>query len=200
MTKNKISGILFIQTKVFQKTKEKGEKIMKESVVLRRLKEIPNGRYFKMSWKSDVPVFKEFGDAYEVVKVTTSTVRKGIKYTNTKAYKTKLIRQMLEDCGGTCFLTPVDFHKKHPTELPWGHYRKGYENVVIDHTNKAGEFHSYLRLYLSPNKPEIKYYVNGREVSKEELQAKGIVKDSYWNHSKVQDGVFNVKISNILFI
>lgn len=172
---------------------------MKESVVLNRLTEIPNGRYFKMTWKSEIPVFSKFKDFYEVTKVTTSTVRKGIKYTNTKAYKTRLYRKLWEECGGTCFMTPIDFNKKHKTELPWGHYRKGYENVIIDHTNKAGEFCSYLRLYSSPNKPQVRYYINGREISKDELKAKGIVKESYWNE-KVNDGVFTVKIKNILSI
>lgn len=173
---------------------------MKESVVLNRLKEIPNGRFFKMTWKSEIPVYNKYADVYEVTKVTTSTVRKGIQYTNTKAYKTKLYRRMMEECSGTSFITPLDFSKKYPNELPWGHYRKGYENVIIDHTNKAGEFNSYLRLYLTPNKPEIKYYINGKEISKSELQAKGIIKESYWNNDKVKDGVFNIKIKNILFI
>lgn len=173
---------------------------MKESVVLNRLAEIPNGRFFKTTWKSEVPVYKEYSNIYEVTKVTTSTVRKGIRYTNTKAYKTKLYRRMMEEYGGTSFIAPLEFNKKYNNELPWGHYRKGYENVIIDHTNKAGEFNSYLRLYLTPNKPEIKYYINGKEISKSELQAKGIIKESYWNNDKVKDGVFNIKIKNILFI
>ena len=172
---------------------------MKESVVINRLKEIPNGRYFKMTWKTEVPVFSRFNDIYEVTKITTSTVRKGIQYTNTKAYKNKLLKQMFEECSGTCFLTPMDFNKKYKTELPWGHYRKGYENIIIDYTNKAGEFNSYLRLYLTPNKPQVKYYINGREIGKEELRAKGIVKESYWNES-IKDGVFNIKIKNIISI
>lgn len=173
---------------------------MKESVVLNRLKEIPNGSFFKMIWRSEIPVYSKYADVYEVTKVTTSTVRKGIRYTNTKAYKTKLYRRMMEECSGTSFMTPLDFNKKYNNELPWGHYRKGYENVIIDHTNKAGEFNSYLRLYLTPNKPEAKYYINGKEVSKQELQAKGIIKDSYWDKDSVKDGVFNVKIKNILYI
>ena len=37
------------------------------------------------------------------------------------------------------------------------------------------------------------------EIEKEELRAKGIVKDSYWN-DKVNDGVFNIKIKNIISI
>ena len=179
--------------------RNEGEKDMRESVVINRLNEIPNGRYFKMIWKSEVPVFSKFNDIYEVTKITIGTVRKGIRYTNTKAYKTKLYRRLSEECGGTCFMTPIDFNKKYNNELPWGHYRKGYENIIIDHTNKAGEFNSYLRLYLTPNKPQIKYYLNGREIEKEELRAKGIVKESYWDQ-KINDGVFNIKIKNILFI
>ena len=183
-----------------RKTKNKGDIIMKEAVVLNRLKEIPNGRFFKMTWKSEIPVYKKYADVYEITKITTSTVRKGIRYTNTKAYKTKLYRRMLEECSGTSFITPLEFNKKYNNELPWGHYREGYENVIIDHTNKAGEFNSYLRLYLTPNKPEVKYYINGKEVSKNELQALNIVSNSYWERESVKDGVFNIKIKNILFI
>jgi hypothetical protein len=172
---------------------------MKESVVINRLKEIPNGRYFKMTWKTEVPVLSKFNNMYEVIKITTSTVRKGIQYTNTKAYKTKMVKQTLKNYNGSCFMAPVDFTKKDKTELPWGHYRKGYENIIIDHTNKAGEKNSYLRLYLTPNKPQVKYYINGKEIEKEELKAKGIVTGSYWN-DKVNDGVFNIKIKNIISI
>jgi hypothetical protein len=182
-------------SKIFYK-KEEGEIVMKESIVLNRLGEIPNGRFFKMTWKSEVPVFSKFNNMYEVTKITTSTVRKGIKYTNTKTYKTKFFRKVNEN-RTDYMIAPVNFNDK--TELPWGHYRAGYENLIIDHTNKAGEKNSYLRLYVTPNKPKSKFYLNGKEISKEELKSKGIVKESYWTEG-TNDGVFNIKIKNILSI
>ena len=82
--------------------------------------------------------------------------------------------------------------------MPWGKWK--IPNLLIEHTNKAGEYNVYLRLYTTVNKPEVLYYLNDRLITKEALMQTGIVKNSYWNRSKVEDGLFTVNIANILMI
>ena len=173
---------------------------MEKKHLMRYLDKINNGRFFKASWSSEIPVKKEYEDKYIVSKVTISTVRKGIQYSKTKAYRDKLYNRMSIDCSGNDFLTPKEFEKKYGSgnSLPWGRWL--IPNLLIEHTNKQGEYNIYLRLYSTINKPESRYYLNGKEVSKEGLYNMGIVKDSYWNRKGTEDGVFTVNIANILSI
>lgn len=173
---------------------------MEKKHLMRYLSKINNGRFFKASWSSEVPVKKEYENRYVVTKVTISTVRKGIQYTNTKAYKDKLFKRMSIECAGNDFLTPTEFEKKYGNgnSLPWGRWL--VPNLLIEHTNKNGEYNIYLRLYSTINKPESRYYLNGKEISKEGLYNMGIVREGYWNKKGIEDGIFTVNIANILSI
>lgn len=173
---------------------------MEKKHLMRYLNKINNGRFFKASWSSEIPVKKEYENRYVVSKVTISTVRKGIQYTNTKAYKDKLFKRMSIECAGNDFLTPRELEKKYGNgnSLPWGNWL--IPNLLIEHTNKKGEYNIYLRLYSTINKPECRYYLNGREISKEGLYKMGIVREGYWNKKGIEDGVFTVNIANILSI
>lgn len=173
---------------------------MEKKHLMRYLDKINNGRFFKASWSSEVPVKKEYENRYVVTKVTISTVRKGIQYTNTKAYKDKIFKRMSLECAENDFSTPKEFEDKYGNgnSLPWGKWL--IPNLLIEHTNKKGEYNIYLRLYSTINKPECRYYLNGKEVSKEGLYNMGIVKEGYWNKKGVEDGVFTVNIANILSI
>lgn len=173
---------------------------MEKKHLMRYLNKINNGRFFKASWSSEIPVKKEYENRYVVSKVTISTVRKGIQYTNTKAYKDKLFKRMSIECVGNDFLTPRELEKKYGNgnSLPWGNWL--IPNLLIEHTNKKGEYNIYLRLYSTINKPECRYYLNGREISKEGLYKMGIVREGYWNKKGIEDGVFTVNIANILSI
>lgn len=171
---------------------------MEKKHLMRYLNKINNGRFFKASWSSEVPIKKEYENRYVVSKVTISTVRKGIQYSNTKAYRDKLYSRMGVECSGNDFLISNEFEKKYGNSLPWGKWL--IPNLLIEHTNKNGEYNIYLRLYSTINKPESRYYLNGREISKEGLYNMGIVKDSYWNRKGTEDGVFTVNIANILSI
>ena len=173
---------------------------MEKKHLMRYLNKINNGRFFKASWSSEVPIKKEYENRYVVSKVTISTVRKGIQYSNTKAYKEKLSKKMMAEYSGNNFLTSNEFKEKcgEGNNLPWGKWL--IPNLLIEHTNKNGEYNIYLRLYSTINKPESRYYLNGKEISKEGLYKMGIVREGYWNKKGVEDGVFTVNIANILSI
>ena len=91
---------------------------MEKKHLMKYLSKINNGRFFKASWSSEVPVKKEFENRYVVSKVTISTVRKGIQYTNTKAYKDKLMKRMSIDCAGNDSESFVDSAGCTPGDFP----------------------------------------------------------------------------------
>ena len=90
----------------------------------------------------------------------------------------------------------VDYSKMKVTEgkevggLPWGNWVEGLEGLVIEH---KGNY--YLRVASSySNNNKSYYYLDGQEVSKEEVIA-------LLGEKKVQSGnpdVYNIKFENIL--
>lgn len=158
---------------------------MNINMMMSKLNMKNKGQFFKVSWISDVPVkagFKKQG--VTVNKLISITARYGIKYTNMKSV------QMKAEKG--------EINLTH--ELPWGNWKSGYEGILIDHTNKAGEQNTYLRLYTTPNKAEVSYFMNGKFISKAELISSGVVQDSYWKKDNSDIDCFTVNVRNIIGI
>lgn len=107
-----------------------------------------------------------------VIKKTSCVVRLGINYYNIKHNKTK------------------ETHS-----LPWGKWVEGLEGYVLEHTNKKGEYHQYLRLYTTNIKSiKTEYSLNGVITQKQDLIERGLLKDK---PSTITD-CFNVPMENIL--
>ena len=82
---------------------------MREKEILAKLKTIPNGRFFKMEWETYVPVSKKYEKIYAVKKRVSSTVRKGIQYTNTKKYKENSFHPTSPPKSEVKYLCPFTF-------------------------------------------------------------------------------------------
>lgn len=154
---------------------------MNANMMMEILKQKNKGQWFKCFWTSDVPVKASAKRNGVVVnKMSEATVRFGINYASQKKVQAKV---------------EAGYELSH--ELPWGSWRPGFEGIIIDHTNKAGEQNSYLRLYPSPNKTKVKFFLNGKPIGKEELKALGYVQESYWNKKAEDVDCFTVNIRNI---
>ena len=81
---------------------------------------------------------------------------------------------------------------KETGSLPWGHWLANYENYIIEHCDKH-----YLRIYEGTIKAVTKWLLNGKETTKEELIANGIIAEP---KAKQFNGCFNVPIQNIIAI
>lgn len=169
--------------------------------IVNALNEKHNGSFFNITWYSDVDLLKEFKESYTVKKITTSTVRKGINYSSMKAVKQaekeKIQKAMSDPTNAKEYAQMV---QNRDRELPWGHWMVNYEGLIIEHTNKAGEYNRYVRLYSSPNKPKIHYMVNGVVKTRQEVEAMGIVKPSYWAKGNEPLTAFTIKVDNIVNI
>ena len=78
-----------------------------------------------------------------------------------------------------------------PEKLPWGNWVKDYEGLLIESNGKI-----YVRFYTTPNKPQSKFILNGKEITKDELKELGVMQKSYWNNCEPTD-CMTVQIKNI---
>lgn len=102
-----------------------------------------------------------------IVKVSDLVIRLGVDYSNMKASEGKEVGS-----------------------LPWGNWVKGLEGLVIENKNSY-----YLRVasaYSNNNKSS--YYLNGEEISKEEV-AKIVGEKKLVSNNP---DVYNIKFENIL--
>ena len=154
---------------------------MNTNMMMEILKQKNKGQWFKCFWTSDVPVKASAKrNGIVVNKMSEATVRFGINYTSQKKVQAKV---------------EAGYELSH--ELPWGSWRPGLEGILIDHTNKAGEQNTYIRLYGSPNKSKVQYFLNGKPIEIEQLKSLGYVQESYWNKSGEKPDCFTVNIRNI---
>lgn len=160
---------------------------MNYNTLISKIDAIHNGTWFTLTYMTEVPVKAAFKSNYNIVKYTQTTARKGVKYENLATYKAKL--RMVSNAKEYA-QTVKDL------ELPWGHWKEGRFGTIIEHTNKAGVYNQYLRIYSTPNKPKIVYVVNGKPMAREDVKNLGVVQDGYWNKSN-ETGTMTLNIENI---
>ena len=158
---------------------------MYTSEIINALNTKQNGQFFKIQYATDAKVSAKHKN-HKVVKVTTATARKGITYKNLKTVKARL--QAKVDNGEMTYDEMVNYK---PT-LSWGAWKSGYEGLILEHKGK-----DYLRLYTSPNKSKVRWFVDGVEMTKDEVKATGYVLDSYWNGTAKDRDCYDIKVENI---
>ena len=133
-----------------------------------------NGTFFKCVWERDVETLK--GVDAKITKRVETTARKGINRANLKKYK------------------DIIFESK---PLPWGSWVNGEEGVFLEHETSNGETRHYIRLFTTPNKPHSKYFINGKEVAKEDILALLTAKEKRENNL---EDFYTVNVANIKFV
>lgn len=162
---------------------------MKLNDLLNKLYVKRNGQFFKMRWCTNLDRYicasaKKSGNI--VTKEVVSTVRKGVNYANIKRVQEKLIQK------GQFQIDPISGEiEVLPDGLKWGQYVNGLEGLIIQHNNNH-----YVRLYTTPNRSKVKYFLNGYEITKEELQEKQILINSYWTRENIED-VMTLRVDSI---
>lgn len=163
---------------------------MKVEDIMTKINSIHNGTWFNIIYLNEVPVLAAFKKTYHIDKYTSTTVRKGVHYQNLAAYKKQL---------AMCDNAKLYEKLTKPLELPWGKWMEGHEGYIIEHTNKAGEYKQYLRMYTSPNKPKSTYFLNGKPITRTEIEGMNIVSPSYWNKSN-ETGTMTITLDKIVRI
>lgn len=161
---------------------------MKLETLLKKLNSKKNGAWFKIEWTTDLngklcAAAKREG--HVVTKEVSTTVRKGIHYANMASVRERLISEGK-------FLVDPKTGETHviPDKLSWGEWVDG-SNILIKHKDQY-----YVRLYTSPNKPRIQYFLDGIAITAKELKNKGLLQPAYWNRDNV-DECMTLKIDNV---
>lgn len=162
---------------------------MKIEELVKILNKKNNGSFFKIHWTTNLnskQTAKSKNNGDLILKDTFATVRKGVEYKNIKHVQEILMSK------GQYKIDPITGKPEVFSEgMSWGNWVDGYEGLLIENKGEV-----YVRLYTSPNKPNSKYFLNGKEISKDELKELGVMQKSYWSKYEPTD-CMTVKIKNI---
>lgn len=153
---------------------------MTEQQINKVLKKIHGGSYARVVLKTSIQTDKNHKDD-EVIKVVRFTVGFGCSYKNLSSVKQKAAQK-----------AALGLSESSRTLL-WGTWKNRF---LIENKGEV-----YVRLTCAKNNPRqapkvLGYYVNGREVSKEE--AKAITRPSEWKQK--DSDVLSPKIKNVISI
>ena len=133
---------------------------MKLQEVQRELSRYRNGTFFYMTWESSIPVKAKYKNEYIVIKRVRSQVRKGIKYTHTKQAIEKWVDNNINNLSTNFSTNTFNTSKENivatiqrdknkddyltTSPLAWGKWKE--QGLILEHTNKKGEYKIWLTL------------------------------------------------------
>ena len=161
---------------------------MQLEALVKELNKKKNGVWFKVEWMSDLnskmcAAAKKQG--HIVTKQVSTTGRKGIRYANIASVRERFIAEGK-------FLVDPHTGETHifPEKLSWGEWVDG-SDVLIRHKDQY-----YVRLYTSPNKPAVQYFLDGVAIAAEELKKLGVMQPAYWSNDTLGE-CMTIKVDNV---
>lgn len=116
-----------------------------------------------------------------IIKQTETTGRIGIHYKNIASVKARKAEQEPSEKLYTIWFKHVEGHPE-----------------IIEHLKDASK--RYLQIFSVTNAyPKVKYFLNGEQISKEELEASGLCTKSDLASSSGGE-MYNIPIENLLFV
>lgn len=119
----------------------------------------------------------------EITKVTSMVARIGVRYSHISTVAASILARHIDGAEAD-------------RQLPWGEWDPECPHLI---SHKGA---SYLRLTLTKNRRQrakTHYFLNGEEISVEDLKATGYLKDGYWNRSEPQE-VMTIKLDDVTAI
>lgn len=156
---------------------------MTEQSVYEALKGYQKGTYVRIGWESQLGSAAAKKAGLLIRKVTETTGRIGIHYQNIASVQVRKAEQEQQN------MKPYTVWFKHVEGHP----------EIIEHLKDATK--RYLQIFaVKPFAyPKIKYFLNGIEISKQDLENTGYCTKSDLT-SNSDSEVFNIPIGNLLFI
>lgn len=160
---------------------------MSNSTLISIIKNIPGGQFFRMSYKSELPVKAEYKKAgITIIKVTSSTVRTGVNYNSIaviKEYKA----------------THESTQSNRVNNYVW------VEKNRIKHNTATGK--DYLVIATTKNSHSKSYFVirdsKGERIVSESDLDKTLVRDSYWKSGSSDafpSAIKTISLENVMSI
>lgn len=166
---------------------------MKTEDIIKACNQIANGRFFKISWRTNCQkkmAAASRNQGHIVTKYVTSVCRKGVHYLNIKkVQETKLSNGQFKE-------NPDNGQPEYVAK-----YREWADdvvpNLIIKH-KKTGKH--YMVIYTTETKPKSQYYLDDRAISVDKLKASGIMQNSYWTQQANDTAVMTVPVESIIAI
>jgi len=137
------------------------------------------GQHVQIVWQRAAKVAKSC--QFLIVKRTTAYVRSGINYSNLQS-----IRDAIE--AGT---------REAVEGLPWGQWREGFANYIIDHKDKE-----YVRLYPASfdnlSHPQVEWLMDGKPATYTEVEPYLLASEKHKDEDK--PACFTVNAENVLSV
>lgn len=159
---------------------------MQAEQIVKRLQSHPKGSHVKVCWRRKAKTFKDC--ALNIEKETCAWVRAGINYSNLEDVKNGIAEGTRKPVG----------------KLPYGNWRKGFENYIIDHTRKDGVFTEQVRLYPAvfenlKRKIDVEWFVDGRPTTYEAIEQYLLAEERKKEDAEEKD-CFNVTASTVQWV
>lgn len=159
---------------------------MAQHEIIKALESIPAGRFFRMSYTSELPVKAEHKKlGIKVHKITEATVRTGVAYNNIGAVQ--------------------EYKATHEPKLTTPR-ENNYEWVVenrIKYNTKTGKTYAVVATIPNGSNRKSKYLISSPEgtrvVEVEELD-KHLIIDSYWKKPDSPDVIRTISVEHILSV
>lgn len=150
--------------------------------VVTKLQNYNPGVFVRCGWQSNIGNARSRKEGVVITKESEATVRLGINYSNIKAVKQARAEQTEENTK------PRKIWFRHLEDAP----------AIIQHLEDENK--KYLCMYpiSKGGYPKVKYFLNGKEISKEALMLTGYVNPSEWNKSETN--MFSIPLENLRFI
>lgn len=158
---------------------------MTEQGVYEALKGYQKGSFVRIQWKSYLGSSAAKKAGYDIQKVTETTGRIGIHYGNIASVKARKVEQEQQP------------EEEKKTYTVWFKHVEGHPEIV-EHLKDATK--RYLQIFSTVNSyPKVKYFINGKEISKKELEATGLCTKSDLTPSSKAE-MFNIPLENLISI
>ena len=139
--------------------------------VLKAIENIKKGAFIKCEFQTTKKPYKAYKGAL-VEKNTIGIYRFGIGYYNIEHNK-----------------------DKERIKSTKGNFETGLENYLFKTIDKEGQEHYCLRVYTTNHKPQVKYFMNGEETTKDYLKENKII--PFYERAEPLD-CFDIRIENII--
>lgn len=147
---------------------------------IRKVTSLKHGTFVRVKYRTNVQPSAKFKD-HKIEKVTETTVRVGVSYSNLSAVK--------ERRGNESYVV-----KQRP--IQWWKWSNGYKNVIKEKISDPSQKYVTFATVPKGGNTKVYWYIDGKSASEEEVRA--ITVPSYWNKSNLD--VFDVKLENLISV
>lgn len=164
--------------------------IIEKSLLLEKIKSIKNGRLFRLKYQVTVPIKAEFAHrGFEVIKTVETTTRTGVKYGNIKTViKKALLEKKSKGDSNFSWIIPNKVRYNSHTENTFL-----YTAPISTGCNKNTVYEIRIPDCTQEGNPGQWSYI-----SKENLEALGIIQNSYWTAG--DRPINDINLANIISI